>query len=216
MNRLGSLVFCTALGGALLACGGGSDGGSSAKDPLSLVPLDNDVSGWTVDQGRLKTPGARAMTATTKTDVIGLIDGGGEYFFAGPNTPKLFVWQNYRNASLPAAPPPLGATVSLTILQMPSADQASGIYTWLPQQPGTDYSRNAGTPDDWQPTSPLLGTNSRIENTSVQWWINFYKDVFYIEVMLDPSAGPAPDYTPGNLDLKQEALRFAQWVANKS
>jgi len=39
--------------------------------------------------------------------------------------------------------------------------------------------------------------------------------VFYAEVMLSPSYGPAPDYTISDPDLKAEALRFAQAVAAK-
>jgi hypothetical protein len=203
-------------GSSVSGSGGGPAGGTSGtstKDPLDLVPVDNTVPGWTVDQAHNKSPGARAMTATTESGVMGLIDGAGEYFYGGPNTPAMFLWQNYVNSTLAAAPD--GAAISLYILQMPSAEQASGIYTWLPQQPGTDYSRKSGTPDDWQATSPVLGTASRIQDTTSQWWINFYQDVFYVEVLLDPSTGPAPDYTPHDPDLKQEAIRFAQAVANK-
>jgi hypothetical protein len=234
MTRFGSLILCATLGIGLGACGssggsggngvGGSPGGSggssvggtggtSTKDPLDLVPVDNTVSGWMADQEHSKFPGTRAMTATTRDGVMGLIDGAGEYFYGSSNTPKMFIWQNYVNSTLAAAPD--GATVILYILQMPSVEQASGIYTWLPQQPGTDYSRKSGTPDDWQATSPPLGTASRIQDTTSQWWINFYQDVFYVEVLLAPSTGPAPDYAPSDPDLKQEAIRFAQAVASK-
>jgi hypothetical protein len=41
-----------------------------------------------------------------------------------------------------------------------------------------------------------------------------HQDLFYVEVQLYPSSGPAPDYTPGNADLKNEALRFAQAIAS--
>jgi hypothetical protein len=210
MTRLGSLILCAMLSVELLACG---SSGTSTKDPLDLVPLDNAVSGWTVDQDSSKTPGARAMTAATKTEAIDLIDGGAEPFFKAPFTPTLFVWQNYINSTLPAAPPPTGAAVVLYIVQMPSADQASGLYAALLQE--SEYSGQKGTPDDWQPTSPPLGTESRIEDTRTAWWINFRQDVFYVEVMLSPSYGPPPDYRVSDPDLKQEALRFAQAVASK-
>jgi hypothetical protein len=94
------------------------------------------------------------------------------------------------------------------IWAMPSADQASGLYTALLKE--SEYS------GDWeQPTSPPLGTESRIRDTNTAWWVNFHQDVFYVEVFLSPSYGPAPDYTPGNADLKAEALGFAKAIASK-
>jgi hypothetical protein len=217
MTRFGSLVLCVTLGVGLFACGNGSTPADSPdsspptpKDPLELVPLDNTVSNWLVDQSSSKTPGARAMTAATLKEAVGLIDGGAEPFYLAPFAPKLFLWQNYINTTLPKAPD--GAHVSLRILQMPSKDQAQQLYTALLQQ--SDYARKAGTSDDWQATSPPMGAESRIQDTTSQWWINFHDDVFYVEVLLDPSTGPAPEYTPGDTDLKQETIRFAQVVAD--
>jgi hypothetical protein len=215
MIRFGSRILCTTLGVGLLACGSnGTSDGNSAKDPLDLVPLDNDVSGWTVDQEHTKVPGARAMTATTEKAAVNLIDGGAAPFFKAPSTPKMFLWQNYANDTLPAAPPPDGATLLLYILQMPSVEQATGLYTALLKE--ADYTRKTGTEDDWKdPTTPLLGADSRIQDTGTQWWINFRKDTYYVEVMLFPSYGPGPTFTIGDPDLKQEALRFAQAIASK-
>jgi hypothetical protein len=209
MTRFGSLFFCATLGTSLLACSSSSN--TPPKDPLELVPMDNTVPNWTVDQAHNKTPGSRAMTATTLEGTLALIDGGAEPFFMAPFTPKMFIWQNYQNATLPKAP--AGAYVVLRILDMPSADQASGLYTALLTQ--GDYARKAGTPDDWQPTSPRIGTESRIQDTATQWWINFHQGEFYVEVILDPSSGPAPDYTPSDPDLKQAAITFAQAIASK-
>jgi hypothetical protein len=207
MTRLGSLVFRVTLGTSLLAC---SSNSTPPKDALEIVPLDNTVPGWTVDQSASKTPGARAMTAASLQEAVALIDGGAEPFYRG-FTPKMFLWQNYKNATLPKAPD--GAYVVLRILDMPSVDQASQLYAALLKE--SDYARKAGTSDDWQPTSPLIGTESRIQDTATQWWINFHQDVFYVEVILDPSSGPAPDYTPSDPDLKQAAITFAQAVASK-
>lgn len=211
MTRLGPLILCATLGTGLLACGSGA---TSPKEPLDLVPQDNDVSGWTADQAHSKTPGSRAMTASTQEEAVALIDGGAVPFYRDPYTPRQFLWQNYVNSTLPAAPPPKGATVMLYILQMPSMDQASGLYTALLQE--SEYKRWSGTDQDWQdPTTPPLGTDSRIEDSGTSWWINFYQDVFYIEVQLFPSYGPPPDSTPSNPDLKNEALRFAQEIASR-
>jgi hypothetical protein len=216
MTRSGSFILCATLGGGLFACGS-SD--KSSKDPLDLVPQDNDVSGWTVDKANAKDPTERAMSATTYDQVVALIDGGAEDFFIAPNTPTLFLWQNYLNSTLPSAPPdppdnPVGAKIKLYILQMPSVDQAKGLYTAILQQP--NYTRKKGTSDDWQdPTTPLVGTASRIQDTGSAWWINFRKDVFYVQVSLSPSYGPPPDYAIHNDANKQEAFRFAQYIASK-
>ena len=235
MTRLGSLFFCAALaasatlvscdggggggtggsgvgGGGLGGGGGGAGGGTSGtpQNPLDLVPQDNTVSGWTVDEEHSKTPGARAMTASSKQEAVGLIDGGAEPFYRDPFTPEQFLWQNYVNSALAAAPD--GAWVMLYILEMPSAEQAGGLYTAILQEP--EYKRKAGTSEDWQPTSPLLGTESRIQDSGSSWWINFHQGVYYVEVQLGPSYGPPPDYTPSDPDLKQECFRFAQAIAS--
>ncbi len=190
----------------------GEAGGAGGKNILDLVPLDNTVSGWKVDRTVTPTSGQRAVVATNQQELENLIDGGAVPFYTSPYKPKLFAWQNYVNATLPAAPD--GAHVSLYILQMPSAEDAAGLYKAL--LGFSEYSRKQGTADDWQdPTSPRLGTDSRIQDTGSQWWINFYKDGFYVEVMMDPSYGPAPDYAPGSPVLKAEALRFAQAVASR-
>jgi hypothetical protein len=217
--RSGSLVLAATLGSGLLACGGNGSTTESTpdsaspvpKNPLELVPLDNDVAGWTVDQDDNKSPGQRAMTATTQTGVAGLIDGGFENYYQEPNIPQMFLWQNYVNATLAAAPE--GAAVKLYIFEMPSAAEAKGIYTAILQRPS--HSSRTGQPGDWEPTAPTIGTESRIQDTSSQWWVNFYQDVFYIEVLLDPSFGPPPDYALGNAANKQEAVGFAQKVAAK-
>jgi hypothetical protein len=49
-----------------------------------------------------------------------------------------------------------------------------------------------------------------------RWWINFHKDVFYVEVILDPACGPPPEFLPGNGETKAEALRFALAVAGQT
>jgi hypothetical protein len=205
MNRFTLLIFCMTLGGGPLACSS-SDSGTATKGPLDLVPVSNAVSGWGVDVAHNKNGNDKPMTATDLKEVTGLIDGGAEAYFVSDYTPKLFVWQLYANDSLPAAPD--GATVDLRVVEYPSEADAAGLYAAV--LPLGDYARR-----EWEPTSPPMGAESRIQDTGGQWWINFHQGVFYIEVVLDPSTGPAPDYLPGNTDLKAEALRFAQAVAGK-
>jgi len=202
MTRLSSLILCVTLGTGLLACGSNA---TSSKDPVSIVPVDKAVSGWSIDT--TINANGQPMTATTKDGTIGLIDGAAAPFYRDPYTPKEFVWQNYVNTSMPAAPPPLGAGLVLYIWEMPSANQASGLYNDLLKE--SEYSGN------WQPTSPPLGTESRIEDTNTAWWVNFHQDVFYVEVFLSPSYGPPPDSVPGNADLKAAALDFAKAIASK-
>jgi len=188
---------------------GGAGGGRSILD---LVPIDNTVPGWRVDRTLSTDPDQRAMVATTQEEVEKLVDGLVAAFYLPPYQPKVFAWQNYVSSALPAGPD--GSHVTLYILQMPSAEQAAGLYKAVLGL--SDYSRKNGTADDWQdPTSPRLGTDSRIQDTGAQWWINFYRDVFYVEILLDPSYGPPPDYDPGNPAAKTEALRFAQAVASR-
>jgi hypothetical protein len=214
MARLGSLIFCAILSAGLLACGGSSSTPTS-KSALDLVPRDNTVSGWTVDPNNGKTAGKVAATATTEQGVVDLVDGTAEEFFADPFTPKMFAWQNYVNPTL--IPPnstdnyaPDGATANLYILEMPSADQASGLYASLVGLPL--YARKP-----WQdPTTPPVGTGSRIQNSGTDWWINFYKGNFYVELKVTPSQGPPPDYLPTDLEsTKTEAFRFAQAMAGQ-
>ena len=120
MTRFGSIILCATSATGLLACGGG---GTSTKNILDLVPVDNTVSGWTVDTSSNKNGKAQPMTATTHQEAESLIDGAAAPFYKAPFTPSEFLWQNYVNNSLPAAPQ--GAYLLLYILQMPSADQAS-------------------------------------------------------------------------------------------
>jgi hypothetical protein len=229
MTRLGSLFLCAmfGMGVALHGCGSGSSsggtggsgvGGSSGggaggqNSALDVIPRDNTIPGWTVDPASSVTAGKVAVTATTAKTTEDLIDGAAADFFAAPYAPTLFAWQNYVSSTVTDAPN--GATVMLYILQMPSADQASGLYTSL--RSASLYTRKNGTPEDWvDPTSPLVGTDSRIQDTGDHWWINFYKGNFYVEVSFGPSAGPAPDFTPGNTATKAAAFAFATAIAGK-
>jgi hypothetical protein len=209
MTRFSPLSFCAMLSAGLLACSSGD--GSTPKTALDLVPLDSAVSGWTVDPDNSKTAGKVAATATTEVDTEALIDGAAADFFADPYTPTTFAWQNYVSSTVTDAPS--GATVVLYVLEMPSADQASGLYASL--RSASLYTRKTGTPDDWQDATPPVGTGSRIQNTGDTWWINFYQSNFYVEVNLTPSQGPPPDYEPGNANTKAEAFRFAQAIASR-
>ena len=177
-----------------------------------MVPASGAISGWTIDPANSVTAGKAAATATTELATEALIDGAAADFFLAPNTPTLFAWQNY--VSTTVADAPAGAKVTFYVLEMPSAAQAASLYTAL--RSAALYSRKTGTPEDWaQPSSPLVGTDSRIQDTGDHWWINFHKGKFYVEVSLSPSAGPAPDFTPGNTATKAAAFAFATTVAGK-
>jgi hypothetical protein len=215
------------LGAAFFGCGGGSSGGTGggsggsggagggmggSSSITDLVPVNNTIAGWTVDSSNSKTAGQVAALATNVTDTTNLIDGAAADFFAAPYSPVTFAWQNYLNASLESPIPPSaggpGATLKLYILQMPSADQACGLYTSL-------LSDNFYASTWTDPTSPTVGTKSRITDSGTDWWVNFCKGVHYVEARLSPSYGPAPDYTPGDATTKKAAMDFAVAVAAK-
>jgi hypothetical protein len=166
------------------------------------------VANWTIDPDSTVTSGVVAATATTEGAVEGFIDGAAADFFNG-FTPAQFAWQNYVNTTLPTSDAPTGATAALYVLQMPDAAQASGLYASL-------LSANLYSGKTWvDPSSPVIGSRSRIADTGDHWWINFYKGNFYVEVNLSPSAGPKPDYTPSLQSTKAAAIAFAQAIAAK-
>jgi len=231
MTRFGSLILCATLGAALVACGsnstggeggaggasggaggaaGSGNGGASGKTILDLVPRDNDVPGWTVNPANTKTKGKVAVTATDQATTEGFIDGASADFFKAPLTPVMFAWQSYINttvASAPVAPDPLGVKVELYILQMPDAGQATSLYTSLLD--AELYAKWTWT----DPSSPAVGDKSRVTNAKDTWKINFIKGVYYVEVSLTPSYGPAPDYTENDPSLRAAAFTFATAVA---
>jgi hypothetical protein len=211
------------LGSTLLACGS-SGSGTSTKDPIDLVPLDNDVPGWTVDQAHNQPEHPRAMIATNcgpPTDIHSienLIDGGFAEFCVTPPTitpqqthvPKEFLTQSYLNSSLPAAAGASTATLDLRIAQMSSADVATEVYTDM-----VKWDEFVNLP--WQdPSTPLVGTGSRIADTGSNgaWKVMFHQDVYYVILVLAPSE-PAPDYDTPSDATKQAAFTFAQWIASK-
>jgi hypothetical protein len=206
-------------GGSGGAAGGASGGTSGGSGALSVVPADKEISGWAVDVAASKNKDGTPATAfkcdqdaasPLDPDLISMvIDGGATPFCLESYRPKLFVWQTYANTGLSTAPD--GAQISLYVIQYPTVEQATGLYSAVLKT--SEYSRKEGTPDDWKPST--MGTESRIQDTGSQWWINFHQDVFYIEVMLSPSYGPAPEYTPADAALKDETVRFAKAVAAK-
>jgi hypothetical protein len=194
-------------------------GNTNPVNPVDLIPVDNTVSGWTIDASSNMDGSAKPMVASTLEEGTSLIDGGMEPFYADGFSPKKFIWQNYKNGSLPAAPVDSwnsqGATLMLFVFQLSSAAQASGLYQNLLKF--VQYTRlKTATSSGWEePTTPLVGAKSRMQDTGADWFVNFQKDEYYVEIRFSPSNGPAPDFTPGNLDLKKEALRFAQAVASR-
>lgn len=237
MTRFCSLILSATLGAALMACGSNSDGGAggaggstpgtggsgaggaaggaggtSGKTVLDLVLKDGDLAGWSPNPANTKTKGKIAVTATDEATTEGYIDGAAADFFKSPLTPVMFAWQSYINTTMksaPVAPDPLGVKVELYILQMPDAGQATSLYTSL-------LSANLYAKWTWvDPSSPLVGDKSRVTNAGDTWKVNFIKGVYYVEVNLSPSYGPAPDYTENDPNLKQAAFDFAAAVAAK-
>ena len=220
MTRLGYLIQCAAfgLGVALLGCGSNTPGGGGgATSAVQLVPASDAISGWKFNTRNSKTANG-AATATTEPDTEALIDGAAAEFFADPYKPALFAWETYVNATIGTADTtnpawdqqfPDGAAVDLKILQLPSAAQAAGLYASLPATP-------LYVGKTWMdPSSPKVGTGSRVADTGDHWWINFYQGDFYVEVSMGPSYNPPPDYNPGNTATQTAAFAFAAAVAGK-
>ena len=105
---------------------------------------------------------------------------------------------------------PNGATASLYIFQMSSATDASGLYSAL--LTANLYAKYTNWTD---PSSPLVGTHSRIVDTGDHWWINFYKDNYYVEVSIGPSFAADSNFTPGDAATKAAAFTFASAIAAK-
>jgi hypothetical protein len=237
MTRYRSLILSAILGAALMACGSNSDGGaggaggstpgtggsgaggaaggaggSSGKSILELVLKDGELPGWSANPANTKTKGKVAVTATDEATTEGFIDGAAADFFKSPLTPVMFAWQSYINTTLtsaPVPPDPLGVKVELYILQMPDAGQASSLYASLLS--ATLYSKW-----NWVDPSSMAGVDkSRVTNAGDTYKINFTKGVYYVEVSLSPSYGPAPNYTENDPSLKQAAFDFAAAVAAK-
>lgn len=227
MTRLGSLLFCATLGlgAALSGCssggggggaggsaggsGGGTGGQTTAPSILDLVPRDNTVSGWTVDQDPRNTHTA-GQVAAVSNDFAGttaLIDGGSDAYYTAPYIAKTFVEQNYVNTSLNS---PSGYIIKMYIIEMTSADQASGIYTAFT---AADSTFDLWTSNTWTATSPVIGTGSRITNSGSGWWVNFYKGSYYVEVLLSsPTVTGVPETDTAG---EAEAARFATAIASK-
>jgi hypothetical protein len=168
---------------------------------LGVVPISTTIPGWVVDQSISKTSGMVAATATTAQGTTDLIGSAAANFFAAPYSPVTFAWQNYINASLVSPQNSTsGSTLKLYILQMPSADQACGLYTSLLS---ASLYRLTWT----DPTSPTVGTKSRITDSGTDWWVNFCKGNYYVEVRLMPSY--AADFTPSDPGQKKAAMDFA-------
>lgn len=210
MTRFGSLILCATLGAAGVALSACGSNGSSDSALLGLFPRGGEIAGWSIDQTSAKTKGVVAATGTDEASTEALIDGASADFFKSPSTPVMFGVQNYVNTTLANAPADgTGVKIKLYILQMPSPAQASGLYTSLSS--ATLYS-----PYTWtDPSSPVVGDHSRVTNATDTWWINFYKGVYYGEVWLTPSYGPAPDYTPGDAQAEAAAFAFANAVVAK-
>ena len=200
MTRLGSLVFCAMflMGVAIHGCGGGSSGGGTGGAVVggsaaggsggsgagggqggtaaveAIIPADNAIAGWVRDPSEPKVANKIAAIATTQKQAVDLIDGGADPFYSASFTPNVFGWQNYMNSTVNA---PDGYTMTLYVLQLPAAAQATALYDSL-----VDGSHSLYATNTWAETT--IGDKARITNSGTDWWINFRKGVYYCEVRL--------------------------------
>lgn len=221
MTRLGSLVLCATLGlgTTMLACGsstpsggagGAAGGGASGTSAIeATIPRDNTVAGWKVDQTGSNVAAGKVAGIATSLDQASnstpgslALDGSADPFYAN-STPTYLALQNYVNNALNTAGDPPGYSLKLLVLQMPDAAQATALYTSL-----VDGTHSLYTSNTWTDLSPAIGDASRITNSGTDWWVNFRKGVYYVEVRL--TYADSTD-TVG----KGETLKFANAVLAK-
>jgi len=202
-------------GGATGPVGSGGSAGSSGqttKSLESLVPRDNEVPGWKIDSENSTIAGKPAAIARTMKAAVDLVDGSAEDYWA-KQTPQVFAWQDYLNASLASfiERPGVGSLIQLYMMEMPSEAEAAGLYKSLIDEKWPLWQQ------EWtEPSSPLVGTKSRIANSGADWWVNFYKGIYYVEVRMTPSYGPeSAGYPEKDPTQKAAALSFAAAVASK-
>lgn len=213
MTRLGSLVFCATFvtGVALCGCGsstpasgaGGAGGGGGPALIETIIPGDNTISSWVRNPINAYVADKVAAIATTKTVATDYIDGGADPFYSATFAPSVFAWQEYKNSSVTSSAVDGFYTVTLYVLQMPSAAQATALYDSL-----LDGTHFVYTTKTWGDTSPVIGDKDRVCSGGATWWINFRKGLYYCEVKLAYA-----EIT--DLDGKQQAVDFATAVAAK-
>jgi hypothetical protein len=196
--------------------GSGGMGGTSGGGILDVIKLNNAKVGpdWTVDTDSTNVgAGEVAALATTEdeaenTPVLGQ-DGAAVAFYENPiGAATLFALQNYVNSTLNA---PDGYTLLLYVLQMPSAAMASGLYSYLPTSSAPFYYPFYHV--TWEePTTQVVGVQSRISNTGSTWWINFYKGVYYVEIQL--SSSNMSTTNSSSTAAKSAAIDFAKNLAS--
>jgi hypothetical protein len=138
------------------------------------------------------------------------MDGGAMGFYANPDgAPTTAAVQDYVNATLIA---PVVYQMQVWVMQMPSATAASGLYAYLPSPACTEPFYKV----TWEePTSPMVGTQSRIINPGTQWWINFYKGTYYVELFLASDDGNISTMGSSTTAAKAAVIDFATKLAAK-
>jgi hypothetical protein len=69
--------------------------------------------------------------------------------------------------------------LKLLVLQMPDAATATALYASL-----VDGTHSLYTSNTWTDASVALTDASRITNSGTDWWVNFRKGIYYVEVRL--------------------------------
>jgi hypothetical protein len=179
-------LWCTLGLVAVLGCA--ACGGSSSLDLASLVPADNEVSGWTEDPAD-SNPGV--VVAHNKNEAEALVDGDADPF--STNNFVAFAWQLYVQGD---------HVMDFRIWEMADAAACASLYSYLAEQV-TTYK--AATWSD-----ETIGDMGRSAETATKWWINACADKYFLEAKVGMADGSAPDETAHSL-----GVAFLQAVAAK-
>lgn len=166
-------------GGAPGTDGGGAAGpdGGPAADITTLVPQNNEVSGWTVD------PAFGAVrSANNYTDAANLpgLDGAVDPFFsdAAPNAVAV-AWENYLNGTL---------KLDYRLWQMASATDCKGIYDALVRIDSQTASLT------WS-TLSAIGDMARLSYAGGIARVQACKNAYYAQAMISGTGAQADKET---------------------
>jgi hypothetical protein len=191
--------------------GGTGGGGASGTSVIeATIPKDDaNGTGWKVDQTSSNVAAGKVAGIATSLDQASnstpgslALDGSADPFYAN-STPTYLALQNYVNTKLNLAGDPPGYSLKLLVLQMAGASEATALYASL-----VDGTHSLYTSNTWTDPSPAIGDASRITNSGTDWWVNFRKGVFYVEVRLTYAEST-------DVAGKTAAVAFAKSVADK-
>ncbi|MBI5508431.1 MAG: hypothetical protein HY903_06745 [Deltaproteobacteria bacterium] len=176
---LRTLVLVVGVGVAAVGCDGGDDTPARCTNTAALAtvfPADGEVAGFTV------AAGSTFETASTKNDLVALIDGA-----ADPFTDNGFVtWgrQHYTDGS---------NTLDYQVYQMPSV--AANETTWAAELDPAKSYRQSQVAGGWTDVAGI-GDAARVANGGAAvWWYGVRKCAYQVDAHITDLSGTKSDAT---------------------